>query len=263
MAASVEFPDRDPSAPSSRRVYAKPPVVEAFIDIHVDRPTKIESAALASALSTFQKDEEHLYPVRNAIMSGTYTVDPATGQSTEQRQDLNGYRFISAKQSEVVQVKRDGFTFSKVRPYTQWEEWRPEARRLWNRYCAIVHPIRVTRIAVRYVNRIEIPGDEIQIERYFKTYPKIADVVPGAFARFLLRVELDQPDIPDATLVVSQGVVENAKDAASIILDIDLWRRVDLPVKGDAVWEALEGLHDRENEAFEGSITDETRKLFE
>jgi uncharacterized protein (TIGR04255 family) len=262
MAAPVEFPERDSSAPR-RRLYTKPPVVEAFIDIHVDRPSHVEAAALTAGLSSFHKDEEHLYPVRNAIMSGTYTVDPVTGHSTEQRQDLIGYRFISARQSEVVQVRKNGFTFSKVRPYTHWEQWRPEARRLWSRYCDLVHPIRVTRTTVRYINRIEIPEDQIHIENYFRTYPRVADIIPGAFARFLLRVELPQPDIPDAILVLSQGIVEDLKVGGGIVLDLELSCRVDMAPRDEGLWDALETLHDRENDAFEGCITDETRKLFE
>ncbi len=36
----------------------------------------------------------------------------------------------------VAQFRRDGFTFNRLRPYTKWEEIRPEALRLWQLYTA-------------------------------------------------------------------------------------------------------------------------------
>jgi uncharacterized protein (TIGR04255 family) len=263
--AAAQVPERNTAQTSPRRLYTNPPVVEAVIDIHVEKPAGIEPGKLAVTLSAFNTGEEHRYPARQAVMSGIRTVDAATGQSTEETQDLTGYRFIGASQSEVIQVRQDGFSFSKLRPYTPWEEWRIEARRLWERYCAIAGPLSVSRIAVRYINRIELPKDAFQVEQYFRTFPIIAAAVPGDVTDFLLRAELPQPDIPGGILVISQGVLRHLKrpGISVILLDLDLWRTVRLPTEGDPLWEALESLHSRVNEAFEGCITDQTREIFD
>jgi uncharacterized protein (TIGR04255 family) len=88
-----------------------------------------------------------------------------------------GFRFERADARRVMQTKLDGFSYSALAPYDEWEGFRPEAKHLWKLYRDICHPIRVTRVAVRYINRIDIPlknsdpRSSLQLEDYFKTYP--------------------------------------------------------------------------------------------
>jgi len=58
-------------------------------------------------------------------------------QGTLQELGWNGLRFQSADQLHVAQFKRDGFVFSRLRPYQTWEQFEEEAKRLWKLH---VHP---------------------------------------------------------------------------------------------------------------------------
>jgi len=78
-----------------------------------------------------------------------------------------GFRFWSPDRQQVFQVRLDGFLFSRLTPYTEWEQWQPEARRSGDRYCSVVRPRSVVRIAVRYVNRVSIGADRVEPEDYF------------------------------------------------------------------------------------------------
>ena len=43
---------------------------------------------------------------------------------------VDGYVFTSADGKQVVQYRLDGFTFSRLRPYTRWEEVFAEAQKV-------------------------------------------------------------------------------------------------------------------------------------
>jgi uncharacterized protein (TIGR04255 family) len=68
-----------------------------------------------------------------------------------------GYIFHSKNENKIVQARLDGFTFNKLRAYEDWNKFHSEARELWELYDKIIKPISVDRIALRYINRIEIP----------------------------------------------------------------------------------------------------------
>jgi hypothetical protein len=68
-----------------------------------------------------------------------------------------GWRFVSPDKLHVFQARLNGFTFSRLPPYVDWESFRTEARRLWDLYRAVANPIAPTRIAVRYINRLDLP----------------------------------------------------------------------------------------------------------
>lgn len=66
-----------------------------------------------------------------------------------------GFQFWDAEKVRVFQARLDGFTYSRLAPYDCWEDLCGEARRLWRQYREFAKPERVSRIAVRYINRLD------------------------------------------------------------------------------------------------------------
>jgi len=66
-------------------------------------------------------------------------------------------------------------TYSHLPPYSNWNAFRDEVRPLWERYVEFVKPEAVTRIALRYINRIYIPQTVYELSDYFRLYPQIPE----------------------------------------------------------------------------------------
>lgn len=49
----------------------------------------------------------------------------------------------------------------------------------------------------------------------------------------------------------------------AIILDLDLFRGIDLPSESSALWDLIERLHERIESIFEACVTDELRQRIE
>lgn len=191
--------------------------------------------------------------------------EPLQAEATHQS---SGFRFASRDERHIFYARLDGFAFSIRAPYDSWEPFRDEARRLWNLYRSVSRIENITRAAVRYVNQVNIPGEQVELDEYFRTAPDISsDYAHGQLARFFMQLQLWQEDL-DCWLMINEAPTQSPDaQTVSVLLDLDLFQeRFDQPwgVEEDAaVWEFLERLRDRKNEVFEASITDKTRRLFE
>lgn len=259
MATEAQSLLRHDSLRVTRRLYKNPPVVEALIDIQVESAAKVDPAELARV----HAGEEERYPLRETMMTSSAAVDLATGTQIRASQELIGYRLVSSGRNKMVQLRTNGFTVNRLPPYERWEEMRDEAKRLWPKYAKAVRSGTVKRIAVRYINRIDLPGPKGDMTQYFRVYPELPAELPHQVTGFVMRLEIPQTHPPGATLVLSQGRVESPRpEVVSILLDLDLFLQVNLPLDSDELWPVMERLHERENDLFEGFITPSTQEIF-
>lgn len=244
--------------------YDKAPITEALIDLRFNGPelTPAELAELQEREAAAYPDKRPLYFAPIAIGDAEPGEPPAfSGQSSTQR----GWAFVTADKLQVWQARTDGFTFSRLAPYQSWDPFRDEARRLWNLCRTKLKPEAVTRVAVRYINRLELPLPLQDFKDYLRTVPEVSPMLPQGISTFFMQLHIPYTDI-NSVLILNQQLVPPCQpkpDAptASILLDIDLFRTHDLPQAEEPLWNIFEELHSKKNEVFEGCITDRTREL--
>lgn len=237
--------------------YAHAPLTEAIIDIRVELPSEIGLSKLADAIHDRAED----YPKREElfIVQGQMSVGPEIGASA--RQTSNGYRFISKDGRQICQARLDGFAFSRLAPYEAWPPFRDEARRLWDAYRSIASPKNVTRIGMRYINRLDLPIPIADFKDYLRTVPEISSGMSQGLSGYFMQLQLPQVDL-NAMLVLNQALIPPpAPKLVSVLLDIDLYCDGDLPSDEQGLWERFEAFRNRKNKVFEASITDRVRRL--
>jgi uncharacterized protein (TIGR04255 family) len=189
-------------------------------------------------------------------------VNPGISATASASQTQVGFKSLSADQKHVCLRRRAGFTFSRLAPYDRWRPFRDEARRLWTAYLEMCDPSSIDRLAVRYINRIDLPTAAVEMKDYFRTSPEISPDLPQTMAGFFMQVLLPQSDIA-SKLMLNQTIVAPARpDCVSVILDLDLFRDEAVPQTESEIWDFFELLHVRKNEVFEACITDKTREVF-
>jgi len=243
------------------RHYGNAPITEAIIDLRVSFEASIEIVAIAAAFAS----EQERYPNQKRLKQGTGQFEFGQQITTSARAEEIGIAFRSVDEKQVVQFRRDGFTFSRLAPYERWQGFRGEAERLWKLFRSELAPSSIDRLAVRYINRIELPPSADDLTLWLKTYPEIADGISQPMAGFFMHVMIPQPEL-DASLAIVETVdTQRSKDhgGVAIILDLDLFRTSNVPQDEDGIWEFFDKLHTRKNEVFESCITDMARGLFE
>ena len=233
--------------------YANSPLTEAIIDIRV----QLSDGLKIESLLAVQESQKELYPKQDsrlffeAELSSDLDAPPVSATRTH-----IGYVFASEDGLQSFQVRLDGFTFSRLKPYDKWSTFRDEARRLWGVYRDIVNPLDVTRLAVRYINRLDINQASIDLKDYLRTSPEVSPALPQVLAGYFMQLQIPQPDHPWKAIINQALIPPPSLNITSILLDIDLFQDVDLPDDEEGIWSIFELFRHRKNEIFLGCISD-------
>jgi len=240
-------------------VFPNAPITEAILDIRAELPEKVKFEDLVD----FQDSIRERFPGKKERRSYEAVVQLSQeGVSTIPSQHkIDGYLFESLVEKKVVQARLDGFTFNKLKPYENWETFCREGRELWNLYSKIAHPTKIIRIALRYINKIEIPLPLKDFEEYMLTLPQIAPDLPQALAQFFMRLVIPKIEI-ESNAIVTLAIEKVIDQKLSLIFDIDVSRDAVYVDNKEEIWSDFEKLRDFKNEIFFKSITYKTKEFF-
>jgi len=241
----------------TKRRYKKSPITETVIDIRLN---PVPGRTLAALL-----------PIRDQIGVDYPTVQETSkivgqfrpNQSPTQQQIQTGFRFDSADRKYVFLPGTEGFTVSRLSPYEHWEPFEKEARRLWAIYRQFADPIHCVRVAVRYINRIDIALVPVELKDYFRTYPEISPDIPQMMSGMAMQILIPQKD--GIVLSLIQAIVPPPKPGlASITLDLDIFKESQAEFNSEeTIWKFLNDFRGIADHTFESCLTDKARQLFE
>ena len=176
--------------------YSKPPITEALFDIQVELPKEITIETI-DGLSSPLLD---LFPKKRPRRKSSMKIE-VKGDSPPSADfsdfGIDGFLFWSEDEKQVTQFRLDGFSFSRLKPYPPrgWEETYPQMVELWNFYKDSLKPLLVKRVAVRYINLIEIPKPlgEMDWGSYFNWAPPVFGELPHQIEQFAYRTTIQFP----------------------------------------------------------------------
>ena len=133
---------------------------------------------------------------------------------------------------------------------------------LWELYNKVVKPISVDRIALRYINRIEIPLPFDDFSEYILTNPQIAPGLPQTLSHFLMRIEIPNDEIGAIAIITLTIKKPTETQKLPLIFDIDAIKAASYTDKKPDMWNDFSLLRHFKNEIFFNSITEKTKELF-
>jgi uncharacterized protein (TIGR04255 family) len=235
----------------------KAPITEAVIEIRLDTPSGVTLGDLNTRLNL----PGYTTPKNKFEFEGMFEFGE-TVASTKSAQKHIGYVYTHETGKQILQVGVNSFSLSCLAPYVSWNVFCGEARCLWEEYSKIVMPSKVVRLAVRYINRIDIPLPVVDLRDYLKTYPEVPSDLIQSLSGYFMRIQSEFLDM-NARLVLHQAMVPpSSPDVVSVLLDIDLIQETNISLIEDELWESLEVLRNKKNEIFLGCLTEKTLRLF-
>lgn len=237
------------------------PITEALIDIRVKLPSTID---VKSIDSLFEKIK-HRYPARqeHRVSEFSFELKPDQDPVKASKMRVNGYRYVSADKKQIVQARLEGFTMSRLHPYTEWKDLRDEAKELWQYYKAITKPEAITRVALRYINNLNTPLPINDFADYLTAPPIVPAGLAQGISSFLTRVTIHEPAI-GANAVITQALetVLPEKTHLPIILDIDVFKYNPEGIEEKDAWDTIEQLRHFKNKIFDKSITPKLKETY-
>jgi len=162
----------------------------------------------------------------------------------------------------LISIGRNTLAITALRPYDGWTNFMPRVERALDAFHEIISYAAVTRIGVKYVNRIIVPKAGASATEVLTEVPaqdKISETRLSNFTQFAEFVRTDGVKV----LVTQATLQPNTPNTTEYLLDIDaIWDHQVLGSRTEIV-AAVERLHDVEGAAFEALITEKARGLFD
>lgn len=232
------------------------PVVEGLIDLQVEGVSEMALKSLTDCADSLAAD----FPSREELRTFMGQIGFSTGGDpsiTAQGPAPAGVVLRSADGKWVVQFRLDGFTLSRLEPYTSWDELTSRARTLWSSYSRAAKPDRIVRVASRFINRIPLPPDQ-PFEKTFATTFTLAAKLPQTVVGYLLRVVVPF-EREGVMAIITQALPQNTKDCT---FDLDVFAMNPDGMSEAELWSKLDQLRDVKNRLFFESLTAEALDKF-
>ncbi|MGE0133147.1 MAG: TIGR04255 family protein [Blastocatellales bacterium] len=239
--------------------YKNPPIIEALCEFRF-QPGLAWDMAFPERIYESVKDS---FPKRKLAQSYEASVAFAPEGNRQHLKSMPRWQFLRADEKALIQVEANLLSVNHLKPYPSWPEFLPIIRQAYDAYRAIAEPKGLHRIGLRYINQIEIAGNQIVLEEYFNFFPTLNWQAPGqGFVAFSTGVHIPFDDARDILKLQMASGASNNPDALDVLLDIDYFTGKSGEVGFDQAFDWIEQAHLRVGEAFEGCITDSLRKLF-
>lgn len=237
--------------------YQHPPIVEAVVDFRMVKPldqktiSKLEAAFAAS------------YPQLDKVQTIQVDFNPKTGAVRKSAQ-VFGFKRLNNEATEVILTNDTGFTVAQLAPYTDWETFVGRVRRDWSIWKKKADFRTLSRIGVRFINRLDIPLHEntsMRPEDYITVGPNVPKAV-NEIGAFQSTISFGVEHL-EANVTLRAGTAESPLlNHASIMLDIDIAKSEQVPLKEEDIFMYLDKVRLEKNKLFESCITDKMRSLF-
>lgn len=242
------------------RHLSNPPINEAVLDIRVTFSTSPAMNALI-AMSANLPGYAETGRIQN-IISVVLAGNAAPTSSVVGPQEV-GVSLKSVDGLHVLQVRRDGLSLSRLRPYSNWEALFDEMWRAWRVYKKAVGPNRISRVSTRFINQINVPVGK-DFDDFFVISPRLPEGAPNFISTFSSTVGVPYQNEKANAFIRMALLVTKDPTVVPVILDLDILHDCDLsPSDDDTVRDNINALRAIKNQLFFGSLKDLAMELFQ
>lgn len=242
--------------------YRNPTIAEALCEIHFSLPDG-ESWKASLAGNLFKK-------VQNEFPE----MEPTTeiGLQFELGPQRIGHPLLPPRQRTrfkhkdrplMLQLGPNVFTVNVLPKYAGWGNMRKDVLGAWRQATNVLNPERITRIGLRYINKVNITEDNETPNEWFKASDYLPEAVLRSKGSFLSRVE-SQIDAENRIIVtLAEGQSDDKEHKRGIIFDIDRILQKDIPIEDKVLLSEMDNLHEHVWEIFKTVQTERLKRHLE
>ena len=247
------------SKEAARRKYRNPPITEAVCEFRFV-PGQEWDLTIPGKVHERLRESYSGKPKQQRMVQAQ--LSPKDGGLSVSELGLR-VQLVDSKGERLLTLGPDLISVHVFQPYKGWEVFREGIFEAFRAYREVAEPKGVSRIGLRYINKIKIPETEVELADYFTKPPVTPDEFPEPMTKVQHRSEAYYND--NVRLIFNLSSVRDPDSMTALFLvDLDLeWSGED-PLEDEAdIRETLEDLRNKERQAFEALITDRTRELFD
>jgi uncharacterized protein (TIGR04255 family) len=234
--------------------YENPPIQEAICEFHFDESASWDSTYPGLVYSEIQD----AFPrKRSAAARGIEAEANTLRVRSEERT-----RFFREDEKALIQIGPQFLSANRLAPYESWGEFSEIIRTGYTAYRELVKPTGIERMSLRYVNRIQIEEEELDLSEYFNLGLRTGEDLPDSYFSFVAGLVSEFADGRDALQIQMTNAETDRDEAIGVLLDLQYSLRASHSVEPGEVFDWLDKAHAEIEKGFEGSIRDSLRTQF-
>jgi uncharacterized protein (TIGR04255 family) len=177
---------------------------------------------------------------------------------------IQALQFLKDDEKQLMQVRRQGFSFNRLAPYSSLDDYLAEIRNSWHLFQGIVAPAEIRAVRLRYINQImlDFPSKNIDLDAYFRVGPKLPDENNMRFAGFVNQhTAIEESTGYQVFTVLASQIQEN--DKLPIIFDICVTSiKTAESVNWNWILSEIQSLRSLKNRIFRNTLTETCLNLY-
>ena len=236
--------------------YPNPAIIEALCEIHLRLEGGVvwKPSLVGDLFKELQPDFPELEPVPELGIE--FSVRDA---AIEQRllAPRTRFRFKHCARPLFAQLGPGVFSMNVLAPYPGWSTFKEDILRTWSHATAVVNPVTVTRVGLRYINRIFKTNERQEPAEWLRANAFLPAAALTSCPGFSARTE-SAADGANRTIVTlrDERPGESSRYGA-IILDIDRIIEESTPPDAETLGPRVDALHEDVWTLFDDATTDE------
>jgi uncharacterized protein (TIGR04255 family) len=241
-----------------QKKYKNAPVVEAVFELRLKQDKAMDLTAPGRMFEKISKD----FPIKEQRQLKEVEITQGPEGPNTITRDIERMFFLTADRLQFIQLGSNLMAVHCVKPYPTWAIFRQRIKQALSTLKDIAEIGEPERLGIRYINRIEIPLEKIDIDQYFEFSPNIGQGLPQMLAGFALSAVLPFKDNRDYCKIQLVNVLPESPGNSAYVLDIDYFMAKLGNVNSDQVMLWVDDAHSEVRRLFEGCITKKLMDVF-
>lgn len=249
------------SETGERPSYANPPIQEGLCQLTFARPVHWSVATPGLLYEQLRAQYPADPEVREQVEASLQVGPAGAGPNFTVNQGKSTFIYKDSGGTRLVVAGPDVLSVNSLRPYEGWLKLKARLEEAYKTFESVFKELPpVSRVALRYINRVEIPPGHMDTDDFFNVVIRTADDGRAPFRGFIQRVESALPD--DAVSISTFASMPSNLKENPFLLDLEVYKDGLNLGSLEEIVELADSLKGVENREFESSITDKTRELF-
>lgn len=238
--------------------YKNPPLIEAVCEFRFSQCTLWPD----EGVNLFSSQISDLFPIKGEKFIKNLRVT-ASMQKASMEMDQNELKvFWNKEKTMLIQSGVRYLSIHALKPYPSWNNFYPIIKDIYFKLNSIVEITGFERIGFVYIDKIEVPGNDVILKDYFTLYPHLGSGLPQDLAMFQMSYDFGFENGRDICRVTLLPTIPEKPESSAFLLTTDYFLIEPGMVRNDGAVEWISTAHDHISDLFEGIITDNLRILF-
>jgi uncharacterized protein (TIGR04255 family) len=223
--------------------YPKPTIVQVLCEIAFTSEEEVKLRA-AGLYPTFSAEFPEIQPIQTTVQLQVHMGQGVPPPDLPPSPNAAAYRFATTDGKRFVQVSPTNFIYQSSDQYPGWEKFKEKLMALWSASITDTKPSTITKIGLRYVNRIIRSKKHPRPSDWLQPTADVPEALLSSKEHFLGRIE-SSPMASHLRLITLANQPPGPDwPQGSIVLDIDRLTTASFDAEEKKILRTLELLHE-------------------